>query len=242
MRPAESLFYVYGHRAERSSVDLKPGMRLKVERAYFRSNEAAEEEHTAKNFIGVSTMYFDVELASNAKIRFRQIGAIRYSSASLAHKVQDGGRDLGLGGAPQELHYRLLFYTYLVPKEHKLSAAIIGADKASQLDDLDEELRRDPDEACKISARTRGQACVEFDRFVALTPQIKVELNGKPRFIDWGTRIKDVLSEDSFKSLRIQRRFMNSYYDVHFDPQDSNLRSLPLVGGDRLSWSKSFAY
>jgi len=85
--------------------------------------------------------------------------------------------------------------------------------------------------------------CFEFDGSVAVSALIKVELNGKPRFLEWGAKIKDVLSKSSeveaLKTLRFQRRFMNSYYDVRFDPEDSNVLSLALVGGDRLTWSKS---
>jgi hypothetical protein len=65
-----------------------------------------------------------------------------------------------------------------------------------------------------------------------------VELNGKLKFIDWGSRIQDILPENSLKSLRIQRRYMNFYYDVRFDPGDPNVLSLALVGGDRLRWSR----
>jgi hypothetical protein len=238
MRPSESLFNAYGYRPERGALDLKPGMRLKIERAYFRTAEAGEEEHAAKNFLGVSTIYFAVALSSNSKTRFQQVGKIRYSPASLDRKVRDGSRDLGLNSVPEELHYRLLFYTYLVPKERVLSAVIIGASNASQLDGLDQQLRTLPDAGCKRATATSGVACFEFNGFVTLTSQINVELNGKLKFIDWGARIKDVLSQNSLTSLRIQRRYMNSYYDVRFDPADSNVFSLALVGGDRLSWSK----
>jgi hypothetical protein len=236
MKPAQSLFYSNGYRAGRSSVDLKPGMRLKIERAYFRAAEADDEEHTTENSIGVGAVTYEVQLGGDAKIRFRQMGNVRYSPRSLSEAVQNSDRDLSLSALPQERHYRLFFYTVLVAKEHKLSAAILGAEKPSELDDLDEELRKHPDAACKYAAATPDVACVEFDRFVALTPQIEVELNGKPRFFDWGTRIKDILPMDSLKSLRIQRRFMNSYSEVHFDRRDANLFSLPLVSGDRLTW------
>jgi hypothetical protein len=236
MKPAESLFYSYGYRAGRSSVDLKPGMRLKIERAYFQGAEAADEEHTTENSIGVGAVTYDVELSGNAKIHFRQIGNVRYSPRSLSQTIQNGNSDLSLSGLPQESHYRLLLYTVLVANEHKLSAAILGADRDSQLDGLDGELREHPDAACKYAATAPGVACMEFDRFVALTPQIEVELNGKTKFLDWGTRIRDVLPKDSFKALRIQRRFMNSYSDVHFDRGDANLLALPLVSGDRLTW------
>jgi hypothetical protein len=215
---------------------------LKIVRAYFRPAEAGEQEHATKNFIGLSTTYFDVELANGSKIRFRRAGNIRYSPASLARKVSEGNRDLGLGRMPQEPYYRLLFYSYLVPKKHSRSAAIIGTASASRLDKLDQELRAHSDEGCK-SAAAGGLTCFDFDGFVTLTAQIKVELNGKAEFIDWGTKLKEVLPKNSdvkvLKSLRIQRRFMDSYYDVRFDPGDSNLLLLALVGGDRLSWSKS---
>ena len=78
--------------------------------------------------------------------------------------------------------------------------------------------------------------------FVTLTPQVKVELNGKTKFVDLGTKIKDLLSRsqaDALKSLRIQRRFLDSYYDLHFDPADLNVLSLTLVAGDRVSLATS---
>ena len=78
--------------------------------------------------------------------------------------------------------------------------------------------------------------------FRSLTPQVKVELNGKTKFIDSGTRIKDLLSPsqaDVLKSLKIQRQFLNSYYDLQFDPADPNVLSLALVARDRVTWSNS---
>jgi hypothetical protein len=243
MRPNESLFNSYGYRVERSSLDLKPGMRLKIERAYFRPPKTGEEEHAEENFLGTSSLYFDVELTSTGKIRFRQSGDVRYAPASLASNVEEGNRDLSLSRVPEERHYRLLFYTYLVPKQHRRSAAILGSSNVVQLDELDRQLRAQPDaDSCKDNAPTNGVTCLVFDGFVTLSTQMKVELNGKPQFIDWGTKVKDVLSKTAQaktpKSLKIQRQFMNAYYDVHFDPADPNILSLALVGGDRLTWSK----
>jgi hypothetical protein len=100
------------------------------------------------------------------------------------------------------------------------------------LDGLGQQIRTLPDAGCKRAAATSGVACFEFNGFVTLTSQINVELNGKLKFIDRGARIKDVLSQNSVTSLRIQRRYMNSYYDARFDPADSNVLSLALVGGD----------
>jgi len=241
MRPNESFYNAYGYRAGHSGLDLKPGIRLKIERAYFRSSGAGEEEHAEQNFLGLSTLYFDVELTSDKKTRFQQAGNIRYSPASLAHLVQEGNRDLALSNLPHESNYRLFFYTDFVPKRQKRSAVIIGGRSASQLDELDHQLRAMPEKGCKNAAAI-AVTCIEFDGFVALSSQISVELNGKTKFLEWGAKVKDVLPKnlevETLKSLRIQRRYMNAYNDVRFDPKNSDVLSLWLVGGDRLTWSK----
>jgi hypothetical protein len=239
MKPSESLFNYYGYRPDRSSLDLKPGMRLKVERAYFRAAKTAEEAHATQNFAGLSTVNFDVESGSDRKIRFRRIGDVLFRPASLKGQVQDESQELELTDIPPEFHYRLVFYTLLVSKEQKLSAAVVGASSASQLDEFDHELRFRPVGGCRNIAATRGVACVEFSGFVTVTSQIRVELNGKSKLIDWGTRVKDLLPENSLISLTIQREFMNSYRDVQFNPGDLSILSLALVGDDRLRWSKS---
>src|SRR6266566_9356541 len=242
MKPTDSLFNYYGYLADRSGLDLTPGMRLKIERAYFQPAEVGEEEHSAKLFLGLSTAYFNLQLASNGKIRFHQKGTARYTPASLTHQLQEGTSDLGVSSIPPERHFRLLFNTYFVPEKHRRSTAIIGATYTSQLDQLDKELRAHPDEDCKNAAATYGAICFGFPGFVTLTPQVKVELNGKTRFVDLGTKIKELLSRsqaDALKSLRIQRLFLDSYYDLHFDPADLNVLSLTLVAGDRVSLSTS---
>jgi hypothetical protein len=238
MKPPESLFSYYGYRPDRSSLDLKPGIHLKIERAYFRAAKTTEEAHATQNFAGLSTVNFDLELGEDGKIHFRQIGDVRFTPASLKGQFQDESQELELIGILPEAHYRLVFYTLLVSKERKLSAAIVGASSASQLDEFDHDLRSRPIGGCKNFVATRGVACVEFSGFVTVTSQISVELNGKSKLIDWGTRVKDLLTQDSLGSLTIQRKFMNSYRDVRFDPGDLSVLSLALVGGDRLRWSK----
>src|SRR5437016_4108735 len=215
---------------------------FRVEHAYFRPAEEGEEEHTAKLFLGVSTAYFNLQLTSDGRIRFRQNGTAKYTPPSLVHGVHDEISDLAISSIPQERYFRLLFKTYLVPQKHTRSTAIIGATKSSQLDELDKELRAHLAEDCKNTAAIYGAVCFGFEGFVTLTPQVKVELNGKTKFIDSGTRIKDLLSRsqaDGLKSLKIQRQFLNSYYDLQFDPADPNVLSLALVARDRVTWSNS---
>jgi hypothetical protein len=241
MRPNESFYNAYGYRAGHSGLDLKPSIRLKIERAYFHPPRAGEEEHGEKDFLGLSTSYFDVELTAEKKIRFLQVGDIGYSPASLAQSDREGSSDLALSSLPPESSYRLFFYAYFVPERHKRSAVIIGGKSASQLDELDRQLRAMPEQGCKNTAAS-AVTCMEFDGFVAVSSQIKVELNGRTKFLDWGAKVKDVLPMNSgvkaLRSLRMQRRYLDTYYEVRFDLKDLNVLSLWLVGGDRLTWSK----
>lgn len=241
MRPSESLFNAYGYLLERGGLDLKAGLRIKIQRAYFRPAADGEEQHTVKNYLGVSTSNFDVEQASGGKIRFQQVGDIQYSPETFAKNGEEERRDQDLRELPERSHYRLLFYTYIVPKEQDISAAILGAGNAAQLDELERGLRIHLAEGCQTTAEAKSGDCFEFKGFVTVSAQIKVQLNGKSQFVDWGTNLNSVLPKNALKSLRIQRQFMGSYYEVRFNPSNSDVLLLALVGGDRLTWSKGSA-
>jgi hypothetical protein len=240
MRPNEGLFNAYGYRKEHSSVALKPGVRLKIERAYFRPAAAGEDEHDPKNFIGISRLLFDVEGSGEGRGRFVPAGEVEYSPPSIASDAKEGSVDQGLVNAPLEQYDRLLFYTFQVRKEHIISAAIIGASDPAKLNQLEQVLRARSDQPCKDFAAQAGIACFEFDGFVTVSAKVRVEVNGKTVFLDWGADIRDVLPKNStvkaIKSLRIQRQYMGEYHDVRFDWRDPNVLTLELVGGDRVSW------
>jgi len=245
MRPQESYYNAYGYRLGKGGLDLKPGIRLKIERAYFRPPTVpGEDKYGAKNFLGLSTVYFDVGVNRDSKTEFRQLGDIRYSPTTDSQSGAEGLRDIALGHLPPERRYRIFFYTYLVAEQQKRSAAIIGSDDVGKLDELDRELRANPEEDCNDAKASAEVSCFSFDGFVTLSSQVSVELNGKPTFVEWGVRVRDVLpktwNERGLKWLRVQRRFgADRYLDVKFDRGQANVLALVLVGGDRVTWSKA---
>jgi hypothetical protein len=239
VEPRESLFSYYGYRPNRSGLDLRPGMRLKIQRAYIRAARNGEEGQASKDSGGVSTVYFDVKSTSDGKIQFGRVGDVRFTPRMLGREFRNTGLETELAGISLELKYRLVFYTLLVSKEQKLATAILGARTASQLDEMDGKLRLKPGGGCINFAGTRGIACLEFKGLVTVTGQIRVQLNGKSKFIDCGTSLKELVPESALASLRIQRKFMSSYRDVRFKAGDSKMLSLALVAGDRLMWSQS---
>ncbi|MGC1619472.1 MAG: hypothetical protein WA765_13365 [Candidatus Acidiferrum sp.] len=239
MEPRESLFSYYGYRPNRSGLNLRPSMRLKIQRAYLRATKNGEESHGSEDSGGVSLVYFNVESGSDGEIQFRRAGDVRFTPRVLGREFRNTGLETDLAGIPAELKYRLVFYTLLVSKEQKLATAILGASALSQLDEMDRKLRLLPEDGCKNFTGIGGVVCLEFKGLVTVTVQIRVQLNGKSRFVDCGTSVKDLVPESALASLRIQREFMSSYRDIRFKRGDSNVLSLALVGGDRLTWSQT---
>jgi hypothetical protein len=229
-RPSDSLFNAYGYRIERSGVNLKPNLRLKVERAYFSSTERSD-----KNYIGLSNVFFDVATNSDASIRFQQTQPIHYSPDSLAQTDREGSRDLAIPGLKPRKHYRVLFYAHHVPTDQSFTAALIGSDDSDRLDQFEQTMRADANASCASSTHDDIQ-CLEFRGFVTVTVQLLIELNGQPKFVDWSTEVKDVLPEKFPESLKIQRQFANTYFPVIFNPDEPDILHLTLVGADRLSW------
>ena len=239
MEPNDSLFNYYGYRSSRSGLELKPGMRLKVERAYLKSTATSGEGPSPEGPQGVSFVYFDVQSTSDGKVRFRRDGDVRFNPNSLRKAFHGVGLESELSARPPEIEYRLVFYGLHVPKQETLSASIIGMNNSHKLDEYERELRARPTQGCKNFAGTHSFACVDFIGWVTVTPQVSVVVNGKTKFVDCGTPVKDVLPEGALSSLTMQRKFMNSYRDVRFKRGDANLLLLVLVGGDRLTWAKS---
>ena len=229
-RPHDSLLNAYGYRIERSGVNLKPNLRLKVERAYFFSSEKSD-----KNYLGVSNVLFDVTTDSEGSLRFQQVHPIQYSPDSLAQTDHEGSRDLGILNLNPQKHYRVLFYTHQVPTDRNFSAALIGANDTARLDSFEQVIRAASDADCS-SLNHDGIECFEFRGFVTVSIQIPIELNGKTQFEDWGTKVEAVVPSKAQKSFKLQRQFAGTYYDLKFTRTDENILDLTLVGNDRLSW------
>jgi hypothetical protein len=229
-RPSDSLFNAYGYRIERSGVNLKPNLRLKVQRAYFSGSERSD-----KNYLGQSDVLFDVTTNSDGSLRFQQAQPIRFSPDSLSRTDREGSRDLAILDLKPQKHYRVLFYAHHIPTDQSFSAALIGANDSDRLDQFEQGRRADAAASCSSSAHDDVQ-CLDFRGFVTVSVQIRLELNGQPRFVDWGTRVKDVVPGKSRKALKIQRQFQTSYFAVNFKRDDEAILDLTLVGNDRLSW------
>jgi hypothetical protein len=240
-RPSDSLFNAYGYRIERSGVNLKPNLRLKVERAYFSS-----AEKSVKDYLGISTVFFDVTTTSDGSLHFQQAQPIRYNPDSLSQTDHEGSRDLTLLELKPQKFYRVLFYTHQVPTDQNFTAALIGSNDSAHLDDFERKMRADAGASCSSSTTKPDEGsptavhddiqCLEFRGFATVSVQIPVELNNQLKFVDWGTSVKYLVPEKSQKSLKIQRQFAGTYFPIIFNRNDKSIQDLALIANDRLAW------
>lgn len=239
-RPSDSLFNAYGYRIERSGVNLKPNLRLKVERAYFSSTEKS-----VKDYLGVSTVLFDVTTNPDASLKFQQSQPIRYNPDSLSQSDQEGSRDLAILNLKPQKYFRVLFYTHQVPTDQNFTAALIGSNDLTRLDEFEQKMRADAGASCSSSAAKPDEhtsvinddiQCMEFRGFATVSVQIPVELNGQSKYIDWGTEVDSFVPAKSLRTLKIKRLFANTYFPIQFNPADQSILGLTLVGGDHLTW------
>jgi hypothetical protein len=194
--PAASLFNAYGYVLERSGVNFKPNLRLKIERAYFEGNDKSD-----KNYLGVSTVLFDVAKNPDGSLHLQQSQPIHYNPDSLSQTDHEGSRDLAILNLKSQKHYRVLFYTHQVPTDQNFTAALIGSDDLTRLDDFEQKMRADAGASCSSSTTkaderattTDDVQCMEFRGFATVSVQIPVELNNHPKFVDWGTSLKYVV-------------------------------------------------
>lgn len=242
-RPNESLYYRNGYRPGSGLVDLKPGIRLQIQRAYFRDAPAPEGKHNLGNYLGITTISYQVTEDAQRRVRFYRT-SVESSKKDLARQFQKDIPDFSLAAQTGKLpFYRLFLFTSFVPQKTQRSALIIGTKTMSALEEITNTIRANPKLGCREISAHHEADCISFDGPVSVSAEIQVVLNGKPTYVAVGSSIRGLFGKEpvekiaeNLRTLHIQRLFENSYADLRFRPEDDIL-SLILVGGDRVSWT-----
>jgi hypothetical protein len=243
IRPDQGLFASYGYWAGKGAMDLRPGLRLEVERAYYRDTDVSAAAKTLANYIGTSTATYDIVEKQGRNIQFHLIG-VEHKPQELAKRRDRGIPDFTLahlaGAAP---FYRLLLASDFVPERIKRSALLIGSTSADRINAVTNQFHAHHDLGCADLTHGGDVLCVEFDGEVTVSPQVQVVVNGQNTFVSWGSTVRRVFGEQSgeqiaaaMKTLRVERLFDLHYSQIQFPADDDGILGLTLVGGDHVSW------
>jgi hypothetical protein len=220
--PLGSSLRDYGFANEDGSVNLRPGVQLRVENAYY---EKGLPRRGLTGFLGTETVRYELRRNGLRQIDFRSALAARPDDQPTAAAL--------IAPAQMRLPFHRLFFAVPFRRAGQASGAVLlSARRAADLDRLAARLRADPDLACADNA-----ACTIFPEACTAAPEIEVFANGAPRAVIWGNTIQNVFFPGTPPAnLAIHRLFENKLVPVVFDASDPLTLRTPLFPGDRLTW------
>jgi len=237
-RPGLDLDPSYGSNSAGLGLELKFGVRLKVQRAHFKGPPPADGKRTITDLAGISTVYYECQLDSRERIAFGK-PTLQFDSEALKARLAKGWEDTQFARqARPEPIYRLFLLTSFVKKGLKRSALVLGAAGVTQMQSLDRQIAANPAVGCD---ELKGAACVSFEGDVTVSSEIRVTINGAPAYLDWGTSVRSAMRKfqaEKATGIKLRRAFHGKLLPVVADPKvEGSLENTALVAGDELSWT-----
>ncbi len=198
-------------------VDLTPGMGLRIESAYFKSGAP----RNIANYLGTETAEFLV----------RNRGGLRLQPGAKPLAARPAGQPAAPDLLPGALrgYPRLRFYYAVVFRRQASGSAsvLLGANTPAELEKLSARLTADPESVCGPAARN----CAAFPVSATVSPQMRIVVNGVPRYVVFGGQLSDVAPAGRRVEL-----LRGTAAPAILDSSDPGVRRMILRAGDRLRW------
>ena len=111
-------------------------------------------------------------------------------------------------------------------------ALFLWSDSSERLKARTAEARDNPDLPCD------EHDCRSFPGKTTVSPEVRIVVNQKPRYVLLGSSVRDVLRTDKVAEstdIRVSRRYRNRMVPVTWE-QKAHILALPLVAGDEMAW------
>jgi len=240
-RPGFDLYPAYGYRSAERGLDLKAGVRLKVQRAHFNGAPPEDGKRSIKDLIGVSTVYYEVRTDAQRQRTSFAPPSVQYDSEKVRAALGKSWEDLGFArqAKPQPL-YRLFFLTSYPKKGVRRTALVLGAANVAAMESMQRQIAADPSVECGELTRGLGATCLSFDGDASVSAEVLVTVNGVASYLEWGSSVRSVLTKAQVErpgAIGLRRMFEGRLMPVEVDPKlDRLLESTVLVAGDDLVW------
>lgn len=202
-------------------VDLRPGMDLRVENAYYREGSA---KHDLAHFLGTEVARFEVRNRGDLHL---------VPAGSLLQERPPGqmrARQLIRGSQRGFRHHRFFYEILLKRKDQLRGAVLLSAATGNEIDQLAERLLAEPASVCGV----HSLHCAIFPETCIVSLEMEIEVNGAARTLLWGNSLGNVVAHP--RDLQLLRRFQGRLRPVFLDPADPNALRLPLLPGDQVTW------
>jgi hypothetical protein len=202
-------------------VELRSGMELRIENAYYREGAAAR---TSADFLGTEVAHYQVRPDGRLRLLFVDSGVKQQPAGQLA--VQR------LIQPPQQRYrFHRFFYEILLNRRAELrGAVVVGARTAGELNRVSAQLFADPASVCGASL----PRCTVFPEKCTVSLEIEITVNGAARTVLWGSFLSSVAPKP--RRLELLRLYRGRSTPVAIDASDEAALRLPLLPGDQIRW------
>ena len=202
-------------------VELRPGMALRIENAYYREGSP---RRVLADFLGTEVAHYQVR--PGGRLRLLSIDSDVHQQPADQPAVQ---RLIPQSQAGYR-HHRFFYEILLNRKAELRGAVLLGAQTTGELERLAGQLVVDPGSVCNGSA----PRCTVFPEKCTVSLEIEIAVNGAPRTVLWGSFLSSVAPRP--RHVELLRLYRGRMTPVMIDASDAAALRLPLLPADRIRW------
>jgi hypothetical protein len=207
-----------GFEPGRDWVDLRPGMELRIENAYYRPGMP---KHGLNGFLGTETALY--------KVGRRGLQRISVQSMKNRPSEQPPVQQLIRASEMHDRWYRFYYEVFFRNSGNTKGSVLLGAKQKKELDRLSDQLLKDPDSVCG----PRSRNCSVFPEVCSVSIEMEIVVNGSPRSVTWGSALAIVI--DHARRIELSRMYQGRLVPVEIEAGDANALRLPLLPGDHVT-------
>ena len=210
-----------GFEPGRAWIDLRAGMELRIENAYYQPGMS---RRGLNGFLGT-------EIAQYKAGPQRGLQLLSVQSMQDRPKESLPVQQL-ISISQQERRYFRFYYEVLFKRSGSSRGSVLLSDDAKDgIDRLADELMTDPDSVCS----GKSMNCTVFPEACSVSIEMEIVVNGAPRNVLWGSLLMSVVERP--RHLELWRIYQGRLTSVKLVASDTNALRLPLLPGDRVKWN-----
>lgn len=201
-------------------VDLREGMLLRIENAYYKEGAA---RRGIANYLGTETL--SLRVMPNGRLK-------QLEMLPLAIRPPDQISVAALmPAAQQRVRFHRFYFQVVVDKKAGTSNALLLSSRSkADIEQLAKQLASEPASVCGGKAKQ----CTVFPEACSVSLGMEIIVNGQLTKVAWSSTLASVVGKR--KQFSLQRSQRGKLVPVELDPEDPEALRLPLLPGDTIAW------
>jgi len=213
--------------SEPSWVDLRPGMELRIEGAYYREGSP---RRSVTDYLGAETATFEVR--SNGVIQLSSVSSFLDGQTAKARPRDQPAVQLLIRPSNLRYRYHRLFFQVVMSRNGTIRPAVLlGSRSIAELDNLTNQFLAQQNSPCG----PESNGCTEFPVWCTASLAIEIVVNDVAQKVIWGSTLGSVALHP--RHVELMRVSNGRLSPVPIDAANPEALRLPLLHGDQISWN-----